>query len=151
MVPNNSSPSPLELRDPGYLDRLQRILSVIGLPPKAMVLEITETAALQREGAAQRTLVQPTSLGIDIALDDFGTGFASLDLLAATPASTLKLDRSFIASVGDESEAVRGRAVIVQAAIRLGRSLGLDIVAEGIETPAQARTLLAWGCQFGQG
>ncbi len=143
--------SPLELRDPRYVDRLQRILAVTGLPAEALVLEITETAALQREGAAQRTLVSLTALGIDIALDDFGTGFASLDLLAATPATSLKLDRSFIDSVGDETDAVRGRAVIVQAAIGLGRSLGLEIVAEGIETPTQARTLLAWGCQFGQG
>lgn len=143
--------SPLELRDPRYVERLQRILAVSGLPAEALVLEITETAALQREGAAQRTLVSLTALGIDIALDDFGTGFASLDLLAATPATSLKLDRSFIDSVGEETDAVRGRAVIVQAAIGLGRSLGLEIVAEGIETPTQARTLLALGCQFGQG
>jgi diguanylate cyclase (GGDEF)-like protein len=143
--------SALELRDPGYLDVVNRILRVCQLPANGLVLEITETAALERQGTSQRNLLALSSLGIEIALDDFGTGFASLDLLAATPTRKLKLDRSFIASVGADDDAVRGRGVIVQAAIGMGRSLGLDIVGEGIETEEQARTLLAWGCQYGQG
>lgn len=144
--------SPLELRDEDYLDVLHRVLRACQLPSDRLVLEITESAALERDGTSQRNLVSLASMGIEVALDDFGTGFASLDLLAATPARKLKLDRSFIASVGDGTDdAVRGRAVIVQAAIGMGRSLGLDIVGEGIETTDQARTLLAWGCQYGQG
>ena len=143
--------SPLELRDPRYLDVVNRILRVCQLPTDALVLEITETAALENDGSSQRNLLALSSLGIEIALDDFGTGFASLDLLAATPTQKLKLDRSFVASVGANDEAVRGRAFVVQAAIGLGRSLGLDIVGEGVETDEQAHTLLAWGCQYGQG
>jgi len=143
--------SPLELRDPSYLDVVNRILRVCQLPTDALVLEITETAALENDGSSQRNLLALASLGIEIALDDFGTGFASLDLLAATPTRKLKLDRSFVASVGANDEVVRGRAFVVQAAIGLGRSLGLDIVGEGIETDEQAHTLLAWGCQYGQG
>lgn len=143
--------SPLELRDPRYLDVVNRILRVCQLPTDALVLEITETAALEHDGASQRNLLALSSLGIEIALDDFGTGFASLDLLAATPTRKLKLDRSFIASIGANDDTVRGRGVVVQAAIGLGRSLGLDIVGEGVETDEQAHTLLAWGCQYGQG
>ena len=143
--------SPLELREADYLDVLHRVLRTCQLPPDALVLEITESAALERDGTSQHNLVSLASMGIEVALDDFGTGFASLDLLAATPARKLKLDRSFIASVGHEDDSVRGRAVIVQAAIGMGRSLGLDLVGEGVETSDQARTLLAWGCQYGQG
>lgn|GEM_PF-749612 len=143
--------SPLELRDPHYLDIVSRILRVCQLPANSLVLEVTETAALERDGTTQRNLLSLTSLGIEVALDDFGTGFASLDLLGATPARKLKLDRSFVESVGAEDQAIRGRGVIVQAAIGMGRSLGLDIVGEGIETDEQAHTLLAWGCQYGQG
>ncbi len=141
--------SPIELRDPDYLARLEQVLHATGLPPGALVVEVTETAALEREGEAQRALLGIGALGVEIALDDFGTGFASLDLLATTPANTIKLDRSFVSALDDER--TRSRATVVQAAIAMARSLGLGIVGEGVETPTQARTLLSWGCQLGQG
>ncbi len=143
--------SALELRAPGYVDAVHRVLRVCQVPADSLVLEITETAALENDGVSQRNLLALSTMGIDIALDDFGTGFASLDLLAATPARKLKLDRSFVASIGPQDGAVRGRGVIVQAAVGMARSLGLDIVGEGIESADQAHTLLAWGCQYGQG
>lgn len=147
--------SPLELKHGGYLDRVTEMLTLTSMPANALVVEVTESAALDREGDAQHALVALAGFGVEIALDDFGTGFASLDLLAATPARVLKLDRSFVTSLSDAETVgdavVRGRAVITQAAVGMARSLGLDLVGEGIEAAAQARTLMGWGCQFGQG
>jgi EAL domain-containing protein (putative c-di-GMP-specific phosphodiesterase class I)/GGDEF domain-containing protein len=143
--------SALQLRDDRFAPLVERTLAITGLPPDALVLEVTETAAFEEDGAAEATLATLSAFGVEISIDDFGTGFASLDRLASTPARSLKLDRSFVASVGDLGEVPRGRALVVQAAIGLGNALGLRVVAEGIETPAQARTLAAWGCLYGQG
>jgi diguanylate cyclase (GGDEF)-like protein len=143
--------SPLQLRDDRFVEVVERTLEVTGLPPAALVLEVTETAAFEGDGVAEATLTTLTTLGVEIAIDDFGTGFASLELLASTPARSIKLDRSFVASVGEISDAPRGRALMVQAAIGLGHALGLRVVAEGIESEVQARTLTAWGCTYGQG
>jgi diguanylate cyclase (GGDEF)-like protein len=143
--------SPLQLRDARFVPLVEGVLEATSLPPEALVLEITESAAFEHDGVAEATLGRLTSLGVEVSIDDFGTGFASLELLAATPARSIKLDRSFVSAVGDVGETARGRALVVQAAIGLGRSLGLRIVAEGIESREQARTLEAWGCEFGQG
>ncbi len=143
--------SPLQLRDESFIHAVERVLDVTGLVPEAVTLEVTETAAFDPDGLAEATLSTLALLGVRIAIDDFGTGFASLDLLASTPARSIKLDRSFVASLGEVSETPRGRALVVQAAIGLGRTLGLRVVGEGVETPAQARTLAAWGCGYGQG
>jgi len=143
--------SPLQLRDENFVALVERTLAITRLPPEALVLEVTETAAFEEDGTAEATLSALSAFGIEIAIDDFGTGFASLDRLASTPARSIKLDRSFVESVGALHEVPRGRALVVQAAIGLGNALGLRVVAEGIETPAQARTLGAWGCVYGQG
>lgn len=143
--------SPHQLRDDRFVEVVDRTLRVTGLPPGAVVLEVTETAAFEGDGLAETTLSSLTTLGVEIAIDDFGTGFASLELLASTPARSIKLDRSFVASVGAVSDAPRGRALMVQAAIGLGHALGLRVVAEGVESEAQARTLATWGCGYGQG
>lgn len=143
--------SPHQLRDDRFVEAVERTLEVTGLSPAALVLEVTETAAFEGDGLAEATLTTLTALGIEISIDDFGTGFASLELLASTPARSIKLDRGFIASVGEVSVPPRGRALMVQAAIGLGHALGLRVVAEGIESEVQARTLAAWGCNFGQG
>ncbi|WP_052666846.1 EAL domain-containing protein [Nitriliruptor alkaliphilus] len=143
--------SPHQLRDDRFVEVVERTLEVTGLASSALVLEVTETAAFEGDGLAEATLTSLTNLGIEISIDDFGTGFASLELLASTPARSIKLDRSFVASVGELSDAPRGRALMVQAAIGLGHALGLRVVAEGIESERQARTLTAWGCTYGQG
>lgn len=143
--------SPHQLRDDHFVEVVERTLDVTGLPPTALVLEVTETAAFEGDGLAEATLTTMTALGTEISIDDFGTGFASLELLASTPARSIKLDRSFTASVGRVSDTPRGRALMVQAAIGLGHALGLRVVAEGIENEVQARTLAAWGCNYGQG
>lgn len=144
--------SPLEVGRDGYLQQVIDLLDIVGLPASALVIEVTESAELDRDGAAQHSLLALSNRGIDVALDDFGTRFASLDLLADTPARVVKLDRSFITALGDDDDQqLRGRAIVTQAAVGMARSLGLQLVGEGIETAGQARTLLAWGCQFGQG
>jgi diguanylate cyclase (GGDEF)-like protein len=143
--------SPHQLRDDRFVEVVERTLGVTGLPSSALVLEVTETAAFEGDGLAEATLTSLTNLGVEISIDDFGTGFASLELLASTPARSIKLDRSFVASVGELSDTPRGRALMVQAAIGLGHALGLRVVAEGIESEGQARTLTAWGCTYGQG
>ncbi len=143
--------SPLQLRDGRFVELVRSTLTATALPADALVLELTETAAFEEGGFSEEALSTLTASGIEIAIDDFGTGFASLALLAATPARSIKLDRSFIRAVGEPGEPARGRAQVVQAAIGLARSLGLKVVAEGIESPLQARSLEGWGCEFGQG
>jgi diguanylate cyclase (GGDEF)-like protein len=142
--------SPTQLIEAGAADDLERVILDHGVPPGAVVLEVTETVALDVGGRATSTLQTLESRGVELAIDDFGTGYASLDLLGAIPARTLKLDRSFVAAVGSD-EIPRGRALVVEAAIGLGRSIGLRVVAEGVETERQAATLRAWGCHLAQG
>jgi diguanylate cyclase (GGDEF)-like protein len=143
--------SPHQLRDDRFVEVVERTLRVTDLPPRALVVEVTETAAFEGDGRAEATLTTLTNLGVEVSIDDFGTGFASLELLASTPARSIKLDRSFTAAVGSDTEPPRGRALMVRAAIGLGHELGLRVVAEGIESEVQARTLTSWGCSFGQG
>ncbi|MEX0705802.1 MAG: EAL domain-containing protein [Nitriliruptoraceae bacterium] len=142
--------SPTEFQDPGYTSRVLAILAANGLPNGALVIEITETTVLDHNTVSQETMYSLTSAGVVMSLDDFGTGFASLDLLADTPARIVKLDRSFVSAL-QEDRTVRGRGLIVQATIGMARSLGLELVGEGIETIEQARILRSWGCQLGQG
>ena len=142
--------SPSQLTEPGAADDLERIIRDHGLPPGAVVLEVTENVALEVAGPATLALQTLESRGVELAIDDFGTGYATLDLLATIPARTLKLDRSFVAAVG-AGHTVRGRALVVEAAIGLGRSIGLRVVAAGVETETQAATLRAWGCHLAQG
>lgn len=143
--------SPHQLRDDRFVEVVERTLQVTDLPPRALVVEVTETAAFESDGRAEAMLTTLTSLGVEVSIDDFGTGFASLELLASTPARSIKLDRTFTAAVGKDTEPPRGRALMVRAAIGLGHELGLRVVAEGVESEVQARTLASWGCSFGQG
>jgi diguanylate cyclase (GGDEF)-like protein len=143
--------SPHQLRDDRFVEVVERTLQVTDLPARALVVEVTETAAFEGDGRAEATLTTLTNLGVEVSIDDFGTGFASLELLASTPARSIKLDRTFTAAVGSDTEPPRGRALMVRAAIGLGHELGLRVVAEGIESEVQARTLTSWGCSFGQG
>jgi diguanylate cyclase (GGDEF)-like protein/PAS domain S-box-containing protein len=119
-----------------------------GIPPPALQVEVTETVFLGRETndveAALRTL---SAAGVRIALDDFGTGYASLSHLNRFPVDLLKIDRTFIAELGRSADA----DAICAAVINLGHCLGMEIVAEGIETAAQEAELVRLGCDTGQG
>lgn len=140
--------APAEFRRDLLADRVIEQLELTGIPPRELQIEVTEGVFLGR-GAhhAERAIRQLHDYGVNIALDDFGTGFASLSHLRQFPVDTLKIDRSFVSDVAHLSD----DAAIVAAIVNLGRNLGMKVVAEGVETPEQASTLRAQGCEYGQG
>jgi EAL domain-containing protein (putative c-di-GMP-specific phosphodiesterase class I) len=97
--------------------------------------------------AATTMLSQLKELGIELCIDDFGTGYSSLSYLHKFPIDTLKIDRSFVSRIGAAGENLE----IVKAIVMLARSLGMDVVAEGVETPVQLAQLRGLGCEYGQG
>jgi len=123
-------------------------LRAAGIPTSRFQIEVTETVFLAR-GAdlVERTLRLLSREGVKIALDDFGTGYASLSHLNQFPVDVIKIDRSFVSDIGLEQE----HAAIAEAVITLGRKLGMEVVAEGVETSTQASRLVDLGCQYGQG
>jgi len=140
--------SAAEFRNPGYAERLLARLEAHGVPATALELEITETAFLgDSDGHVLHALETLRRAGLTIALDDFGTGFSSLAHLRHFPVDTLKIDKSFVAGIGDRAD---DRA-IVEVVLRLGEALGLTTVAEGVETEAQAAFLRGRGCKLAQG
>jgi diguanylate cyclase (GGDEF)-like protein len=138
-----------QLADPEFVGHVQHVLDDVDVPAASLLLELTEGAALRADAPEVRsTLDRMAALGVGWALDDFGTGFATLDNVKHLPVRVLKLDRGFIAGIEDgrqEDEA------IVRAVIGLADSLGLLVVAEGVETERQARLLSLWGCSSAQG
>jgi diguanylate cyclase (GGDEF)-like protein/PAS domain S-box-containing protein len=119
-------------------------LETSGLPPAALVLEITETVVMTDTDLAVQRLNDLKRLGVRLAMDDFGTGYSSLSYLKRFPVDILKMDRSFLAAGEDNSS-------LAAAVIAIGGSLSLDVVAEGIEHPEQIASLRELGCQLGQG
>jgi diguanylate cyclase (GGDEF)-like protein len=139
--------SPSQLRDPWLSQKLLKLLTETGFPPNRLEIEITETALYDNLGLAQIIISSLKNQGIRVALDDFGTGYSSLAHLRALPFDRIKIDRSFVMSMGENSES----AAIVQAIARLGESLGLPVTAEGIETKDIEERLLSLGLAKGQG
>jgi diguanylate cyclase (GGDEF)-like protein len=136
--------SPRQLLDPHFAETVAEALAVTGLDPERLVLEITESTAMAPNSFEQ--LLALRAAGIRLAIDDFGTGHSSLSRLAVLPVDTLKVDRSFIGEI----PAV-GDAPLVCAMIAMAHSLGLGVVAEGIETERQRDYLTELGCEHGQG
>ena len=136
---------PTQLADDALLDDLDQALQATGLPPEALELEITENVALDFSDAP--VLQKIHDRGIKIAFDDFGTGYASLSYLRRFPLSRIKIDRSFVAKVTDDE----GDAAIVRSLIAMAHNLGLEVIAEGVETTAQAAFLLNHKCEEAQG
>jgi EAL domain-containing protein (putative c-di-GMP-specific phosphodiesterase class I) len=129
------------------LTDVQDSLSASGLDPERLVLEITESTMMVDVQATAARLKAVRALGVRIALDDFGTGYSSLAVLRDFPADFLKIDRSFIAALTDADDST----ALIQTFVQLGNTLGLDIIAEGIETADQYRKLQSHGCHSGQG
>jgi EAL domain-containing protein (putative c-di-GMP-specific phosphodiesterase class I) len=138
--------SPVQLRLPGLIDDVRLCLADSGMTAAALQLEVTESLAAQDETARLR-LRELKALGLRIALDDFGTGYSSLACLHQLPVDTVKIDRSFVA----ESETSEYHRVLIEATIRVAQALGMDTVAEGIETASQAALLRRLHCGRGQG
>jgi diguanylate cyclase (GGDEF)-like protein len=135
------------LLDEGLVDQVTAALAGAGVPPDALILEITETTIMTDPERSNRTLRALRERGIKLSIDDFGTGHCSLAYLRDLPVQELKLDRSFVQHI-----AVRERdAAIVRSTIDLAHSLGLALVAEGVEDAAGADLLRAMGCDVAQG
>lgn len=140
--------APGVFRDPCFADDMLERLRSAGLSPAQFGVEVTENVLLTRQGdQAGPALHRLRGAGVSVALDDFGTGYASLTHLRRFPVDIVKIDRSFVARIGEQGE----DAAIVRAVVALTAELGLDVVAEGIETVVQQDFLHAHRCRFGQG
>ena len=135
-----------QLQHPDAIADVRAVLAESGIDPRMLVLEITETVMMADYDLAARRLEQLKQLGVRIAMDDFGTGYSSLGHLSRLPVDVLKMDRSFLAS-----NVTPGASGLAAAVISLGGSLGLRVVAEGIESSNQYESLRALGCDYGQG
>ncbi|XKY16417.1 EAL domain-containing protein [Stutzerimonas zhaodongensis] len=126
---------------------ISNLISAHRLPPESLELEVTETGLMEDIGAATRNLHSLRRSGALIAIDDFGTGYSSLSYLKSLPLDKIKIDKSFVRDMeADESD-----ATIVRAIIQLAKSLGMQVIAEGVETAEQERYLIDEGCNEGQG
>jgi EAL domain-containing protein (putative c-di-GMP-specific phosphodiesterase class I) len=133
-----------QLQSNSIVDDVREALRLTGIEPSTLVLEITETVMMADPDTASARLNELKALGVRIAMDDFGTGYSSLSYLSRLPVDILKMDRSFLAAGNTDSG-------LAAAIIAIGERLGLEVVAEGIEEPAQIDTLRDLGCELGQG
>jgi predicted signal transduction protein with EAL and GGDEF domain len=153
-VPNVSvNLSRHQLQRSDIVDEIAMVLQASGLAPGRFEVEVVETGAMSDVQETARTLSRLRDLGVRIALDDFGTGHSSLGWLQRLPVDVLKLDRTFIARIGDGPSVPGGTddEAILRAILQLGHALDLTLVAEGIETVAQYRLLRDLGCDEAQG
>jgi diguanylate cyclase (GGDEF)-like protein/PAS domain S-box-containing protein len=137
---------PTQLQGDALIKDIDDALRESGLPAQALELEITENVALNYEDAIT-PLQQLSDRGVKLAFDDFGTGYASLSYLTRFPLARIKIDRSFVCNITDDTE----HAAIVRSLIAMAHNLGLEVIAEGVETEAQAAFLLAERCEEAQG
>jgi EAL domain-containing protein (putative c-di-GMP-specific phosphodiesterase class I) len=135
------------LVDPALPDHVEELCRCWDLPTRALVLEITESMIVDDPARALPVVERLAALGVRLSIDDFGTGYSSLEYLKTLPVREMKIDRSFVAGMADD---VRD-AAIVRHSIELGRSLGLRVVAEGVESCEAHERLAAMGCDQGQG
>ncbi|MBE0591768.1 MAG: EAL domain-containing protein [Gemmatimonadales bacterium] len=136
-----------QLQQTDLVEDLREILSLTGIEPGQLKLEVTETVLMDDPDFSTSVVQRLDALGVQVQIDDFGTGYSSLSYLSKLNIGTLKIDRSFIGSLGVPGE----RSVIVEAIIRLARDLGINVIAEGVETPEQLESLRGLHCGQGQG
>ena|GEM_PF-2445997 len=136
-----------QLFEPTLLEQLAHLLGSTGMDPSQLRLEVTESILVEHLQAAAQVLAKVRKLRIGVCMDDFGTGYSSLNYLHRLPIDTLKIDRSFITALEEGEKAV----TIVNAIVQLGLELGLEVVAEGVETVAQSEILAELGCPHAQG
>lgn len=139
--------SPIQFRDVGLVQMVEDALSSSGLAPERLEIEITESTLMQRDNRTIAHLRALKLLGINIAMDDFGTGYSSLSYLQSYPINCIKIDRSFVKSLGENS----GSAAIIKAITSLATSLNMSTTAEGVETREQLDALAVLGCNEAQG
>ena len=147
LMPVSVNVSARQFGEPDFVANVARILKETGLPSSCLKIEITESVVMDSPESAIPLMRQLKELGVGLKLDDFGTGYSSFSYLHKLPFDTLKIDRSFVAAMDQDSE----RYEIVRAIIMLAKNLGLEVVAEGVETKEQADALKQLGCELGQG
>ncbi|MES2610604.1 MAG: EAL domain-containing protein [Pseudomonadota bacterium] len=139
--------SPHQLRQPDLVERIGQALAAHRLRPSQLVCEITESTMMEHSVQERATLERIAALGVRLSIDDFGTGYSSLAHLRHIPARQLKIDRSFVTDLASSEQARH----VVQAVIQLAHGLGMEVVAEGVETEAQMQVLSRQGCDLVQG
>jgi len=146
-VPVAVNLSELQFQSRGFVQTIQQALADTGARAEMLELELTERMLMDDLGAVRDTLTRLRALGVRLAVDDFGTGYTSLKHLKELPLDRLKIDRCFVQDLPDDA----GSAAIAAAIVQMGRGLGLQVLAEGVETAAQRDHLLALGCEAQQG
>ena len=146
-VPIAVNVSMRDIHAPGFVGSIQEGLAKHGVPAEALQLEITERVLLQDPQRAKATLERLDALGVNLSLDDFGTGYSSLVLLRSVPVREIKIDKSFVARLAHDAE----DAAIVRSTVDLAHSLGLKVVAEGVEDEITWQRLAELGCDVAQG
>jgi EAL domain-containing protein (putative c-di-GMP-specific phosphodiesterase class I) len=136
-----------QFRTPGLAERVERVISAAGLPPSRLMLEITESLVLREEDQVLAELATLRNVGVRLAIDDFGTGFSSLSYLEQTPIDVIKIDKSFAGTL----VASERQRTVVEGVVQMAEKLGLQVVAEGVETIAQLGLLTEMRCPYGQG
>jgi diguanylate cyclase (GGDEF)-like protein/PAS domain S-box-containing protein len=136
-----------QFTQPNLIEMVSDILADTKLDPRSLKLEITESVVMENIDTATEMLRQLRALGVQLSIDDFGTGYSSLSYLHRFPIDTLKIDRSFVTQMVDNNENIE----IVRTIVMLAQNLGMDVVAEGVETKEQLALLRKLGCENGQG
>jgi diguanylate cyclase (GGDEF)-like protein/PAS domain S-box-containing protein len=131
----------------GFVEMVRDVVAETGLPAASLRLEMTESAVMKDPQESIETLKRLKGIGVGLEIDDFGTGYSSLSYLSCLPFDTVKIDRSFVTDLGIGED----RGEIVRSILELARSLGLDVIAEGVETEGELQRLLALGCGRAQG
>ncbi|MEV6208281.1 EAL domain-containing protein [Kitasatospora sp. NPDC051914] len=139
--------SPRQFRDDGFLDTVHHTLELSGIEPSSLILELTETVLMRHDDRIRTVMRDLTDLGIRIAIDDFGTGYSSLSYLREFPISILKIDKSFIDKLGRSPQ----QYALVEGIAHLADTLGVNVIAEGVENATQQELLISMGCPLGQG
>ena len=136
-----------QVAQPGLVTEIQDILEGTDLEAKQIKLEITESAVMGNAEMSARLLKRLQALGVQLSIDDFGTGYSSLGYLHRFPVNTLKIDRSFVGRIGEAAENIE----IVRTIVSLAENMGMEVVAEGVETLSQLTQLRSLNCRYGQG
>ncbi|MBM3556617.1 MAG: bifunctional diguanylate cyclase/phosphodiesterase, partial [Alphaproteobacteria bacterium] len=146
-IPIAVNVSARQLREEGFFATVREAVAASGFSPRLIEIEVTESLIMENPDEAREVLGRLRGLGLRVSIDDFGTGYSSLAVMGRLPVDTVKIDRSFVANL-DRGE---GAAAIVRTVVALADNLALDVVAEGVETEAQAAALKACGCPVAQG
>ncbi|MEE1787667.1 EAL domain-containing protein [Streptomyces sp. SP17BM10] len=143
----NVNVSARQFRDAGFVDVVRQAVAASGIDPRTLVLELTESVLMRRDERVHDDMSTLSGLGVGIAIDDFGTGYSSLSYLREFPISILKIDKSFIDGLSSSQQ----QYALVEGIARIADTLGVQVIAEGIEHPEQRDLLAAMGCPLGQG